>query len=186
MEPLPQPLDAAPSAGALPNDDTDVSDSVGLVIRHLVLFGLCGPIAGMLCLPVVLLFAAGPADALMMLVVLLIGTIMGIGLVYAFYAGAAPAVIVGLLVALLHVRGASERTLYVGGAILGIVTTSSWMLIIPDLDIPIFQRSEAEIRGSAFIFMSIVGALSALAMTRLSRRFRRPRICNEQKVLDQF
>mgnify|MGYP007005565658 CR=1 FL=1 len=121
-----------------------------------------------------------------MLVVLLIGTIMGIGLVYAFYAGAAPAVIVGLLVALLHVRGASERTLYVGGAILGIVTTSSWMLIIPDLDIPIFQRSEAEIRGSAFIFMSIVGALSALAMTRLSRRFRRPRICNEQKVLDQF
>jgi hypothetical protein len=183
MSPLPEPTEPELSPSASANDSTTPPDWIGLIFSHLLLFGFAGPIVGMFCLPLILLFTAGPSDALMMTAILFFGLIMGIGLVYAFHAGAVPALIVGLLVALLHLRGASERTLYFASAGLGIVCTSIWLVIVPNLDLP---TPAADFHGRAYIFISALGALSALAMTYLSRRFRRPKGGTEQAILDQF
>lgn len=170
------PLPVAPLA----RPESVVPSAAATFTKHILLFGFIGPIAGMFLLPGIALFVAGPTEAVGMFLMLLGGILMGLGLVIALYAGAIPAAVVGVAVALLYLKGASERTLYVVSAIFGAISAPAWVLIVG----PGFVR-EGNFTPTHML-MSAIGALAGLAMTYLSRRMRPKRPKPDDVILDQF
>ncbi len=154
------------------------------VVAHLLLFCLVGPLAGMLVLVAGILFVAGPADALMFASALIMSLFLLIGYAYAFSIGGAPAAIVGLGVALLHLKGTSERAIYILGTALGAASTPLWLAISSNLDLGWFPPWD--LNPQLLGFGAAIGGLSAPLMILMSRKFRPKRPVFDTKDIDLF